>query len=168
MIRVFQVSEVLQRGKKISLTVHESSKYRLYQAEKLDPNSPVYPSNLSSALYELGDYASCMEAILRSWALEPGPELSLRLSTRLAKALSQGVQNGSIQPSVVEQNEPAIKDLERFSTTDNVDAIQAWNIWKNVEERAGHHSDLVREAEIQILPNYPLQTHDVCVPLSIR
>ena len=149
MIRVFQVPEVLQRGKKNSLTIHRVLNIDYHQAEKLDPDSPVYPSNLSSALYELGDYASCMEAILRSWALEPGPELSLRLSTRLAKALSQGVQNGSIQPSVIEQNEPAIKELERFSTTDNVDAIQAWKIWKNVKKGLGHHSDLVREAKFR-------------------
>lgn len=136
---------------RIFIYIHSS-----FQAEKLDPKSPVYPSNSSAALYELGDYASCFESILRSWALGPTDSMAMKLSTRLAKALSQGVQNGTINPSVIEQNEATIKELEKLASTENSDVAQAWSIWKNIKRGLGHHIDLVHEAKVRFskLPIY--------------
>jgi tetratricopeptide (TPR) repeat protein len=34
------------------------------EATTLDPKSVVYPSNLSAALYELGQYSSCFDTVI--------------------------------------------------------------------------------------------------------
>ncbi|KAJ7480716.1 hypothetical protein FB451DRAFT_152684 [Mycena latifolia] len=82
------------------------------------PTNPVYPSNLSAALFEEGDCLSCVTNIDRWRKLhgskkppssgentatpDPDPSidhnkaLALRLSGRLAKALSHGVRSGSV------------------------------------------------------------------------
>ncbi|KAI0737514.1 hypothetical protein C8Q80DRAFT_1115040 [Daedaleopsis nitida] len=72
------------------------------EAEKADASDPMYPSNLSAALFELGDYKGCAEAVLRAWSHIRGAEtqtgpLVVRLSTRLAKALCNGVHAATIQ-----------------------------------------------------------------------
>lgn len=115
------------------------------KAEAAAPNDAVYPSNLSAALYEMGDYAACFEAICRSVKRLPEPDanpsLSLRLSTRLAKSLSYGVRSGTISSDVLQQSSGAIQALERkfneaLSKSSEVpgDTVRAWKDWKRVEK----------------------------------
>ncbi|KAF8958545.1 hypothetical protein BDZ97DRAFT_1906448 [Flammula alnicola] len=139
------------KGNKLFKDGQLAESVKLYkEAEKLDLNNAVYPSNLSAALYELGDYAGCMNAVLRSWALKPSNDLALKLSTRLAKTLSQGVQDGCINPSVVQQNLLVIKELEATSLTDDSDNAQAWKLWKSIRQGLEHHGDLSYEAKVRL------------------
>ncbi|KAI9060061.1 hypothetical protein FKP32DRAFT_1656899 [Trametes sanguinea] len=86
------------------------------RAEKEDPTDAVYPSNLSAALYEAGDYAACAKAVIRAWNILRGqhdakPNLVVRLSCRLAKALCQGVRARSIGESVLVPDAASIEQL---------------------------------------------------------
>ncbi|KAL6298482.1 hypothetical protein BKA93DRAFT_65275 [Sparassis latifolia] len=127
---------------------------KLYaKAEKLDRSDPVYPSNLSAALYEMGDYLGSMNAILRSWRLlrsrsDSKPDLILRLSIRLAKALCNGFRSGAISQGVLEEHVTDTKDveetaLEQPSTSSNAAAseevVRVWKDWRQMEpDIAGH------------------------------
>ena len=134
------------------------------EAEKLDPSNPVYASNLSAALYELGDYVSAMNAALRSWSSiksrndETDAALSLKLSTRLAKCLSQGFQDGTITASLVEQNAESIKALEGFSSQEKegFENAHAWNAWKAIRPALSHQQELSHEAKVRLskMPMY--------------
>ncbi|OBZ76423.1 hypothetical protein A0H81_03125 [Grifola frondosa] len=102
------------------------------KAEKADQNDPVYPSNLSAALFEVGDYAGCVNAVLRSWKLlrsrlDKKPDLILRLSIRLAKALCHGFRSGAISADAVHANP---------STSSNVASTEelahVWQEWKQM------------------------------------
>ncbi|KAF8876829.1 hypothetical protein BD779DRAFT_1677583 [Infundibulicybe gibba] len=68
------------------------------QAETADPTDVVYPSNLSAALYEIGDYAASVDAIVRALQIlsvneaQASDPLVQRLSARLAKALCHGAR----------------------------------------------------------------------------
>lgn len=108
------------------------------QAEQTDPTDPVYPSNLSAALYEIGDYAGCTDAVLRAWRLLEGkdtkPDLLVRLSNRLAKALSLGVRARAISQT----DEAGIKELRKAAETASVgvgnataaeDLARTWEEW---------------------------------------
>ncbi|KDR73934.1 hypothetical protein GALMADRAFT_250621 [Galerina marginata CBS 339.88] len=144
-----------EKGNKLFKEGRFSESVKSYgDAEKYDPTNPVYPSNLSAALYELGDYASCMNAVLRSWSLnsENDPSLTLKLSTRLAKTLSQGVQEGSIAPSVIEQNADKIKELEAVSLkeSDSSENAQTWKLWRNIRAGIQHHEDLSYEGKVRL------------------
>ncbi|TFK90199.1 hypothetical protein K466DRAFT_543778 [Polyporus arcularius HHB13444] len=116
----------------------------LYQrAEQADPKDHVYPSNLSAALYELGDYKGSVDAVCRSWSLlqdcrDAKADLVLRLSTRLAKALCHGVRAGTITRKIIDAYETAISQLrhaatERLAKVTNVPAIddltRSWEEW---------------------------------------
>ncbi|PIL28785.1 hypothetical protein GSI_08829 [Ganoderma sinense ZZ0214-1] len=101
-----------QRGNELFKAGSLTEAAELYaKAEHADPIDPVYPSNLSAALYEIGDYAKCADAVMRSWNLlkdktDAKPDLILRLSTRLAKSLCHGVRAGTVsQDSLVKYKE---------------------------------------------------------------
>ncbi|OJT04030.1 hypothetical protein TRAPUB_5266 [Trametes pubescens] len=91
------------------------------QAKQADPTDPVYPSNLSAALYEVGDYAGCIDAVLRAWRILDGkdtkPDLLVRLSNRLAKALSLGVRAMTISQTDLHANEAGIQELRKAAKT---------------------------------------------------
>ncbi|KAI0672199.1 hypothetical protein C8Q78DRAFT_971550 [Trametes maxima] len=111
------------------------------EAEQADQNDPVYPSNLSAALYEAGDYSSCLEAILRSWALlrknksSTKPELVAKLSNRLGKALCHGIRARTLSLDVLTTNGPNIKSLRDAVTGKNPDGVadeevaHTWGEW---------------------------------------
>ncbi|KAH9903204.1 hypothetical protein C8Q73DRAFT_673716 [Cubamyces lactineus] len=121
------------------------------KAEKANGKDPVYPSNLSAALYEVGDYPACASAILRSWKLlqdqpEPGakPDLIIRLSTRLAKALTFSVLlNMATKADIKAYGEGLATLRERSlaiptgSTGSSVNAVdellRAWQQWDAVQ-----------------------------------
>jgi hypothetical protein len=65
--------KVISRWNRFSLLTVDAL---IVQAEKFDGTNPVYPSNLSAALFELGDYKGCTDAILRSWSLQPESALA--------------------------------------------------------------------------------------------
>lgn len=117
-----------------------------YQAEEADPEDPVYPSNLSAALYETADYLACAKAVLRSWKLlkdssTAKQDLISRLSTRLAKCLAHGLLDGSISDDFVEDHVDDISQLRKASL-ENAPAIstapasaelsKAWKLWDSV------------------------------------
>ncbi|KAI0724335.1 hypothetical protein C8T65DRAFT_733972 [Cerioporus squamosus] len=103
----------------------------LYQkAEKADPKDPVYSSNLSAALYELGDYRGSVDAVCRSWSLlqdraDAKADLVLRLSTRLARALCHGIRAGTITREFLGAHETAIGRLRHASTARSATATTA-------------------------------------------
>ncbi|KAI0357689.1 hypothetical protein OH77DRAFT_1502792 [Trametes cingulata] len=86
------------------------------EAERVDPTDPVYSSNLSAALYEAADYAGTVDAVLRAWRKlreksDAKPDLILRLSSRLAKALSLGVRARTISRDTLGTREADIRTL---------------------------------------------------------
>ncbi|KZV73536.1 hypothetical protein PENSPDRAFT_648881 [Peniophora sp. CONT] len=118
----------------------------LYQkAEDAVPTDPVYPSNLSAALYEAADYAGAFSAILRSWSLlqnanETKNVLALRLSTRLARTLANGLSYGSFSLGDVNDATAGVQGLRaRADEGDepaNVEARRLWKEWDILCERA--------------------------------
>ncbi|THH19933.1 hypothetical protein EUX98_g8683 [Antrodiella citrinella] len=117
---------------------HEAVK--LYcQAEAAAPHEAVYSSNLSAALYELGDYASCLQAICRATnkltEQEAQSSLSPRLSTRLAKTLSYGVREGKISADLIQSSAVVIEKLstEGAKPSASDELVTAWKLWDKVD-----------------------------------
>lgn len=115
-----------------------------WQAETLAPQDAVYPSNLSAALYELGDYKGSYEAVCRSGRLlmeqELESPLSTRLSIRLAKSLRYGVRSGSIASEDMAKGTEVVDKLRSLvcnagdkSSSSLIEAHRVWNEWRNVE-----------------------------------
>lgn len=94
----------------------------------------MYPSNLSAALYETGDYQGSSEAILRSCKLldaskNAKPDMIARLSTRLAKCLAHGVLSDHISDDFLAEHEGSIMKLKNSSMKLSADAEKAWKMW---------------------------------------
>lgn len=117
----------------------------------------MYASNLSAALYEVADYAGCMKAIIRSWELlrtnpNAKPDLLVRLSTRLAKAMCNGARSGAISSKLLKEHDEAIRSLEE-ATIDlpsmssnalaSAELTRVWKEWKQLELR---NSEAFKEA----------------------
>ncbi|TFK27293.1 hypothetical protein FA15DRAFT_220295 [Coprinopsis marcescibilis] len=111
------------------------------EATKLDPTSAVYPSNLSAALYETGQYAACVEAVLESWSRKPDQVLSKKLSSRLAKAIVHGIRDGSINSAYVRDHERELKDLKDICPND-----AAWQPYENIESQLGNFEGVAVDA----------------------
>ena len=114
------------------------------QAENADPRDPVYPANLSAALFEMGDYVGCMNAIHRSWKLlmekqEMNAGLVVRLSTRLARALSNGARAGTLSRETLNRHENQIGKLhataaEKLASVGSAGVEEEWGrAWSNWE-----------------------------------
>ncbi|KAI0357691.1 hypothetical protein OH77DRAFT_1435494 [Trametes cingulata] len=116
-------------------------------AEVLDPVDPVYPSNLSAALYELADYAGTIDAVLRAWRklgekAPAKPDLVLRLSGRLARALCFAVRARTISQDVLRSREADIRALRRAAVTNlskgskstaGEELLRWWREWDETE-----------------------------------
>ncbi|KAE9410311.1 hypothetical protein BT96DRAFT_371276 [Gymnopus androsaceus JB14] len=106
--------------------------------ESLSPDDPVLSSNLSTALYELGDYAGCFHAICRAakkTSQSNHSGLLLKLSSRLARTLSQGFWSGIITPPQIEDEKDTIEALK--SAAKNVPEVQRlWGQWYGAESRS--------------------------------
>ncbi|KAK7681418.1 hypothetical protein QCA50_015510 [Cerrena zonata] len=102
------------------------------QAEQLAPDNPVYPSNLSAAFYELGEYQQTVQAIMRAECKASTADTSFlaRLSTRLAKTLSHGVRGGNITAEVVDSILPIIDKLRSLPIDSSPDFTKSWAIWE--------------------------------------
>ncbi|KIJ64313.1 hypothetical protein HYDPIDRAFT_112299 [Hydnomerulius pinastri MD-312] len=144
-------NELFKNGK-----VQESIEFYT-KAEKLNNTDPVYPSNLSAALYEIGDYLGCVEAVMRSWSslvLVAQPDrdngLALKLSNRLAKALSHGIMSRVIEPSFIKENEAIIKELENVVKDHEKEAFMAWTSWKRVLRDAVDHEQKILEGRARL------------------
>ncbi|KAI0658112.1 hypothetical protein C8Q70DRAFT_201642 [Cubamyces menziesii] len=143
------------------------------KAEKANSKDPVYPSNLSAALYEIGDYLACASAILRSWKLlqdqsesAPKPDLIIRLSTRLAKALTFAVLSKMATKADLEAYEEGIATLRErsfaiptASTGSAVNAVdelsRAWQQW-DVVQSEGDERIQKSEACLRSLSKLPI------------
>ncbi|KAG6908799.1 hypothetical protein DXG01_003246 [Tephrocybe rancida] len=119
------------------------------EAEKLDPSNPVYPSNLSAALFELGDYLACTDAIFRSWSNTPEPSLAVKLSARLSKALCQGIQSRTIDAAYVAESEHDIEALEALSTPVANENVELWSQWKILRSKLDNFPELSHVAKVR-------------------
>ena len=125
------------------------------QAEKADPRDPVYPSNLSAALFESGDYAGSADAVLRSWKLleergDMASDLVVRLSIRLARALCHGARARLPLHDTLTRNSTEIEQLkataaEKLSdggkTALREESCRAWKVWEAT------HAEMTQDAE---------------------
>lgn len=106
----------------------------------------MYPSNLSAALYETGDYQGSAEAILRAYKLldaskNAKPDMIARLSTRLAKCLAHGLLSDHISDEFLAEHEDSITKLKNSSLKLSADVEKAWKLWDVV-----HRVDTGKEA----------------------
>ncbi|KAI0649800.1 hypothetical protein C8Q79DRAFT_923284 [Trametes meyenii] len=125
------------------------------KAEKANPSDPVYPSNLSAALYEAGDYAGCISAVLRSWKLlssqqDPKRGLVVRLSSRLAKALCLAARADPGSRSDFDSRKAEIEELKSFclKSADSVSGASSEEIsriWEDWETAKGELDDSVQK-----------------------
>ncbi|KAI0649827.1 hypothetical protein C8Q79DRAFT_1033643 [Trametes meyenii] len=157
------------------------------EAEKIDPNDPIYPSNLSAALYESGNYVDCIQAILRSWSvLRRGtgnvqPESVIKLSSRLARALCQGICGGTIRRETLQDKQASIKDLRETAlgiqstslgtagTPGAADLSRLWQEWSTMEAEMGEIAKRGRECRDNLsrLPHFMKPLDDVIAYFSI-
>ncbi|KAF8904678.1 hypothetical protein CPB84DRAFT_1745711 [Gymnopilus junonius] len=101
-----------------------------------------------------------MNAVLRSWSVVKSHSdssdvlLSLKLSMHLAKSFNQGIQDGTITASIIEQNTSEIKELKDLSLKEREcsENSQAWNIWKTIQSSLQHQDKLSHEAKFSMDP----------------
>ncbi|KAJ6496322.1 hypothetical protein C8R45DRAFT_1132445 [Mycena sanguinolenta] len=119
------------------------------QAEKLDTTNPIYPSNLSAALFEMGSYNDCASAILRSFthldtALEENVSLASRLSTRLAKSLSYAFTAGT--PLSLDANgADQVARIEKAHSAHEPES-GAWSVWRMLTTSGDYLAEAVDRA----------------------
>ncbi|KAI0719798.1 hypothetical protein C8T65DRAFT_802334 [Cerioporus squamosus] len=139
---------------------------KLYaQAEKADQSNPVYPSNLSAALFEIGDYLGCVDAVVRASRLlktDPAAKTDLvaRLSNRLAKALSYGARSGTIQITEYCSRMNDIDELRGIAFRTANDVTKAaldgvWGEWEATKAEAQLFAEK-REESLGALSRLPL------------
>ncbi|KAJ7327536.1 hypothetical protein DFH08DRAFT_940827 [Mycena albidolilacea] len=141
---------LFKEGRWLELTVD--------QAEAAAPQENVYPSNLSAALYEMGDYSACLDAISRSWTLSASPALALRLATRAAKALAQGVRGGTIGPVALAKHAQPIAQLETIAMQQESSAgvniqpecVRVWREWHAIAAEAGDRNSAAHDARVRL------------------
>ncbi|KAH8102117.1 hypothetical protein BXZ70DRAFT_930357 [Cristinia sonorae] len=129
------------------------------KAESLDPTDPVYPSNLSAALYENGQYTESVKAIIRSWlllkkAVDPKPDFVVRLFARLGKALAQGIAGRSVDEAFLEENQMGIESLKHavaklaLKTPEDealVESVRAWPDLLDLNSQVENRDGVVKE-----------------------
>ncbi|SJL14510.1 uncharacterized protein ARMOST_17971 [Armillaria ostoyae] len=98
------------------------------QAQESSPEDPIYTSNLSAALYELGDYSNAFNAVcLAVTKSDPeSPDFLQRLSARMAKCLLYG----TIDRKVVSQAAIIVNKLESRHSS------KEWKMWRALESEA--------------------------------
>jgi hypothetical protein len=121
-------------------THHPSS-----QASTRNPDNPTYPSNLSAALYELGDYPAAIRAILRAFRIiapddqiadtSVHVQLAKKVSIRLVKALLHGSRSRKVPDNVISwpANQNTFNVLERI-VFDDSNATKLWGAWNGVSK----------------------------------
>ncbi|KAF9650797.1 hypothetical protein BDM02DRAFT_3127460 [Thelephora ganbajun] len=128
-----------EQGNVLFKSLHFRQAADLYEkASNCDPDNPTYPSNLSAALYELGDYLATLRAILRAFhILAPNDQvvgtnvqLARKLSVRLVKALLHGSRNRKIPDDVVgrPEHQSAFRVLEHI-ISDDPNGVELWRAW---------------------------------------
>ncbi|KAJ6507320.1 hypothetical protein C8R47DRAFT_1100924 [Mycena vitilis] len=131
------------------------------EAEELCPTNPVYSSNLSAALFEEGDYLSCIMAIDRWWKLcrpadfeenlqSPSLDsrLALRLSSRLVKALCHGVRSGVVGQQCTHDLGVTIAELRRVGGMG--EDINLWSDWDRISREPGDWNENSAEARARL------------------
>lgn len=140
-----------------------------FQASNCDTDNPTYPSNLSAAFYELGDYLATVNTILRAFQIlapngqiaDTNTQLAQKLSIRLVKALLHGTRNGKIPVDVIGRpdNQSAFKVLERI-VSDEPNAVKLWDAWSAV---ASEQPEDPFKAKLTLL-ELPIWHKQPCVP----
>lgn len=92
----------------------------------------------------MGGYSGSVKAICRCWKIlssESYPALALKLSIRIAKALSQGARNGSISSDLLENDAQVIDQLEVIALQQPAalsesipEQVRVWKDWKFIDE----------------------------------
>lgn len=122
----------------------------------------MFSSNLSAALYELGDYAGCVHAICRAAKIvqalqnknddqEKNLVLLQKLSSRLPKAFIHGILNGSIDASslgLVDEGEKDVLERLRFvgegtgSSNPDSDTSRLWKQFQGFRDERSSISEV--------------------------
>ncbi|KAF9653241.1 hypothetical protein BDM02DRAFT_3125707 [Thelephora ganbajun] len=148
--------------------------YRL--AESKDNNDHTYPSNLSAALYELGDYKGCFEAICRATRLHFRTDVPflLRISVRLAKCLTQGTRDGTISDETIMDEFEVIEKFKALASASESIGVtkehqSAWKEWGLVlDEATGDRIQCKRIAQLNLagmdFMRQKLFVLSVCIP----
>lgn len=134
-------------------SIHFSSIKCYAEAEALDSKNPIFPSNLSAAQYEIGDYSACTDAILRSWSRKPDTTLAAKLSTRLAKALCHAAQGGTITASKIKEcalELTAIEEAGKKLGGGHSENDEAWLLWRQIQSDLQDHDKLAHEAKVRL------------------
>ena len=95
-------------------------------------------------MYEIGDYAKCVDAVIRSWNIlkdktDAKPDLILRLSTRLAKSLCHGVRAGTILQETLAKYKEDVMLLQEAAAEHPASAAaseehgRVWEDWETVK-----------------------------------
>ncbi|KAG2005845.1 hypothetical protein CC2G_002213 [Coprinopsis cinerea AmutBmut pab1-1] len=125
-------------------------------ATKLDTANPVYPSNLSAALYETGQYGACVDAIFESWSRKPDEGVAKKLSARLPKALVYGLHTGTIKSTLFRDRQSEIDALKSLAAGDEVWALCGRVVSKSLENFESRALDARRRfSKLPILRGYP-------------
>jgi hypothetical protein len=101
-----------------------------------------------------------VQAIFRSWKIlsqGSNPALALKLSTRIAKALIQGVRGGSVTSDILKDNAMIIGQLEvvaqqqpENASPSIPDHIRVWKEWKQLENEAGDRKEAAFQARSRL------------------
>jgi hypothetical protein len=137
-----------------------------YQAEAACPTDPVYPSNLSAALYELGNYHETVETISRSWNLIPpssSSSLLAKLSSRMVKSLCHGTRSGTITSDTTDKYKAVINALESVAISEaSSEVCGFWKEWRKMEGEEGDRKQAAYEA-LKRLSRIPKFRQPLCV-----
>lgn len=124
------------------------------KAESASPSDPVYPSNLSAALYELGDYQETVEAISRSWNLitsQSNSALPPKLSNRLVRTLCHGTRAGTITSDTIKTHDKVINTLELVAiNSHSLEVSMMWKEWRKIEAEEGDRKQIARESRARL------------------
>ncbi|KAF5358688.1 hypothetical protein D9758_007757 [Tetrapyrgos nigripes] len=119
----------------------------------------MYPSNLSAALYELGDYLACFQAICRTVAkLQASQEDSIsllcRLSIGLAKTLCHGCRDDTIKRSQIEEGQAVVSTLQALAIDSDEgsdsELSTTWSYWRKIEAEGEPSTEQVEDARCRL------------------
>ena len=106
----------------------------------------------------MGDYQGSFNAICRATRLSSQTDIPflVRLSTRLAKCLTQGERNGTISDGVIMSESEVIQHLKSFASASEDTGVakelqSIWNEWDVVsDEAAGDRTEHKRSAQLNL------------------
>lgn len=126
------------------------------QAISLSSLIPIYQSNLSAALFEVGDYPECIATIDRACHLARVPKrddaslraLEAKLSSRLARALCHSLQANQISSDFLKEHESLVASLKNAAMDENSQCW--WHEWDSLVSNTNRNRD-ARKSHVKLL-----------------